>query len=130
MNGKVALDTNAAIAVLNGETSVIKKLKNVVQVLLPLPVVGELIYGALNSQNAEANLSRIEQLIQRSTVLVMGSETASLYARARISLKKKGRPIPENDIWIAASCVEHHVKLITNDNHFQWVEGLVAETAK
>ncbi len=127
MNGKVALDTNAAIAVLNGETAVISKLKNVIQVFLPLPVVGELMYGALNSQHAEANLSRIEQLIQRSTVLVMGSETATLYARTRISLKQKGRPIPENDIWIAASRLEHRVTLITNDNHLQWIEGLTVE---
>lgn len=129
MNGKVALDTNTAIAVLNGETAVINKLNNVIQVFLPLPVVGELIYGALNSQHAEANLSRIEQLIQRGTVLVMGSETASLYARTRISLKQKGRPIPENDIWIAASCLEHHVALMTNDVHFKWIEGLPVEMA-
>ncbi len=72
MNGKVALDTNIAIAVLKGETGVAEKLQNAGRILLPLPVVGELFFGALNSQRAEANLSRIQQLIQRSTILQMG----------------------------------------------------------
>lgn len=127
MSGKVALDTNIAIAVLNGEPTVIDKLQNASQIFLPLPVVGELLFGALNSQRAEANLSRIQQLIQRSTILQMGSETASLYAKTRISLKQRGRPIPENDIWIAASCFEHQAALMKNDTHFKSIEGLVVE---
>lgn len=127
MNGKVALDTNIAIAVLNGEMRVAEKLQNAGRIFLPLPVVGELFFGALNSQRAEANLSRIQQLIQQSTILQMGSETASLYARTRMILRQKGRPIPENDIWIAASCLEHQVALMTNDTHFQSIEGLAVE---
>ncbi|MFY9270499.1 MAG: type II toxin-antitoxin system VapC family toxin [Candidatus Manganitrophaceae bacterium] len=127
MSGKVALDTNIAIAVLNGETVVADKLQNAGQIFLPLPVVGELLFGALNSQRAEANLSRIQQLIRHSTILQMGSETASLYARTRMILKQKGRPIPENDIWIAASCLENQMVLMTNDAHFKWIEELTVE---
>ncbi len=127
MNGNVALDTNIAIAVLKGETGVAEKLQNAGRIFLPLPVVGELFFGALNSQRAEANLSRTQQLIQRSTILQMGSETASLYARTRMTLKQKERPIPENDIRIAASCLEHQVVLMTNDTHFQSIEGLAVE---
>lgn len=127
MSGKVALDTNIAIAALNGEPAVINKLQNLSQIFLPLPVVGELLFGALNSQRAETNLSRIQQLIQRSMILQMGSETASLYAKTRISLKQRGRPIPENDVWIAASCLEHHVVLMTNDTHFKSIEGLAVD---
>ena len=56
MNGKVALDTNVAIATLNGEIGVINKLRNATQVFLPLPVIGELLFGALNSRHAQANL--------------------------------------------------------------------------
>jgi tRNA(fMet)-specific endonuclease VapC len=130
MNGSVALDTNTAIAILNGEKIAIDKLQNRNRIFLPLPVVGELLFGALNSQRAEANLSRIQQLVQRSTILEMRSKTANLYARTRISLKQKGRPIPENDIWIAASCLEHDLTLITNDVHFEWIEGLTVETVR
>jgi tRNA(fMet)-specific endonuclease VapC len=128
MNGKFALDTNIAIAVLNGEPAVVDKLRNAAQVFLPLPVVGELLFGALNSRHFETNLSRIQKLIQRSIVLEMRSETASLYAKTRMSLKQKGRPIPENDVWIAASCLEHRLALMTNDAHFNSVDGLTIET--
>ena len=127
MNGKVAMDTNAAIAALNGETGVINKLRNATQVFLPLPVIGELLFGALNSRHAQTNLQRIEQLIQASSILEMALETASLYARTRMSLKQKGHPLPENDIWIAASCLEHDIILLTNDAHFAWIEGLTVE---
>ena len=128
MNGKVALDTNIAIAVLNAEKDVVEKLRNATQIFLPLPVVGELLFGALNSRHAKRNLPRIQQLIQATITLEMGAETASLYAKTRMSLKQKGRPIPENDIWIAASCLEHGLTLITNDGHFKWVERLAVET--
>ena len=129
MNGKVGLDTNIAIAALNGETGIINKLRDATQVCLPLPVVGELLFGALNSRHVKTNLPRIQRLIQESIVLEMGSETALLYAKIRMSLKQKGRPIPENDIWISASCLEHDITLITNDTHFKWVEGLTVGTA-
>jgi len=127
MNGKVALATNTAIAALNGDTVVVSRIQDADQIFLPLPVIGELLFGALNSQHPEANVSRVNQLIQNSIVLRMGSATATLYARIRISLRQKGRPIPENDIWIAASCLEHEVALVTNDAHFQWIEGLKLE---
>ncbi len=128
MNGKFALDTNIAIAALNGEPAVVDKLRNTTKVFLPLPVVGELLFGALNSRHLETNLLRIQQLIQRSIILEMRSETASLYAKTRMSLKQKGRPIPENDVWIAASCLEHRLVLITSDTHFNSVDGLIIET--
>ena len=45
-------------------------------------------------------------------------------ARLRFALKEKGEPIPENDPWIAALCMEHQVPLVTVDAHFDAVEGL------
>ena len=50
--------------------------------------------------------------------------TATVYARLRLGLKEKGKPIPENDLRIAALCVEHHVPLVTLDRHFDAVDGL------
>ncbi|MEH2160824.1 MAG: PIN domain-containing protein [Nostoc sp.] len=42
-------------------------------------------------------------------------------------LKHKGRPIPENDIWIAAQCLERGWRLATNDEHFSYVDNLIME---
>lgn len=127
MNGNVALDTIAAIAVLNEKNRTKGRFTRWFQVFLPLPVVGELLFGALNSQRSEANLTHLHQLFQRTSILEMGYKTATVYANIRRKLKQKGRPIPENDVWIAASCLEHNLPLITEDVHFKWVEGLLVE---
>lgn len=52
------------------------------------------------------------------------SATAAVYARLRLQLKTKGKPIPENDLWIAASCLEHDVKLAAVDGHFDAIDDL------
>lgn len=46
------------------------------------------------------------------------------FAKVRYYLKKKGNPIPENDIWIAALCLEHDVPLLSNDGHFNNIPEL------
>ena len=127
MNGNVALDTSVAIAVLNEENRTKERFTHWLQVFLPLPVAGELIFGALNSQRSEANLARLHKLFQRTSILEMGYKTATVYANTRRMLKQRGQPIPENDVWIAALCLEHNLPLVTEDVHFKWVEGLLVE---
>jgi tRNA(fMet)-specific endonuclease VapC len=92
--------------------------------LLPAPVVGELQYGALNSRRRAENLAEVERLVGRCRVLDITAMTAAVYARLRLGLKEKGKPIPENDRWIAALCVEYEVPLVTLDVHFDAVDGL------
>lgn len=87
-------------------------------------VVGELRYGALNSRKAEENLAEVERLVARCRVLDVTVATAAVYARLRLELRTKGKPIPENDLWIAASCVEHGLKLAAVDSHFDAIDGL------
>ena len=102
----VALDTNVAIAVLAGQAGNLLS-QPIEQFLLPVPVIGELRYGALNSRRAVENLAEVEMLVARCQVLDITSATAAVYARLRLGLKEKGKPIPENDLWVAALCVEH-----------------------
>jgi tRNA(fMet)-specific endonuclease VapC len=59
--------------------------------------VGELRYGALNSRKADDNLAEVERLVARCHVLDVTATTAEVYARIRLALKTKGKPIPEND---------------------------------
>lgn len=92
--------------------------------MLPVPVVGELRYGALNSRRSAENLAEVERLVSRCRVLDITAATADVYARLRLGLKEKGKPIPENDLWIAALCVEHEVPLVTLDGHFDVIKGL------
>lgn len=120
---RVALDTSVAIDVLAARADV-ALLSNVREHLLPAPVVGELRYGALNSQKAAENLAKVEGLITRCVVLSVTVHTAKVYAELRLALKQKGKPIPENDLWIAALCVEHQVALAALDAHFDAIDDL------
>ncbi|MGV0028097.1 PIN domain-containing protein [Phormidesmis priestleyi] len=96
-------------------------------VVLPLPIVGELLFGAESSARPLQNLTPYLQFIKACTVTPMGRETAEFYSQTRLNLKRKGRPIPENDIWIAAQCLENEWMLATNDEHFAYVDSLGLE---
>jgi tRNA(fMet)-specific endonuclease VapC len=124
VNGSsVALDTSVAIDVLAGRAESLTS-QAIHEFLLPVPVVGELRYGALNSRKADENLAEVERLVARCRVLEITAATAAVYARLRLQLKATGRPIPENDLWIAASCVEHDVRLAAIDGHFDAIGDL------
>jgi len=120
---RVALDTSVAIDVLAAKVDA-RLLSSVNEHLLPSPVVGELRYGALNSSKSAENLARVEALVIRCVVLNVTVATAKVYAELRLALRVKGRPIPENDLWIAALCVEHQVPLAAVDAHFDAIDDL------
>lgn len=123
----IALDTSVAIAVLADPAHILLSRPDAT-FLLPVPVIGELRYGALNSRRSAENLAEVERLVNRCRVLDITATTAVTYARLRIGLKEKGKPIPENDLWIAALCIEHQVKLAAVDGHFDVIDELLRET--
>lgn len=123
----LALDTNVAIALLNDTGDTGEWLRNFDQLALPAIVVGELRFGAMNSHRTDENLERVNNFASAQEVLPVTSATATSYARIRLQLKRKGTPIPDNDLWIAATCIEHDLPLATADAHFESVEGLKVE---
>ena len=120
----IALDTNVAVHVLNDMPAAIQFLSAFAELCLPVPVLGELRYGALNSARSVANIAKVEKLLSRCRPLVADVATAEVYARVRSELKHKGSPIPENDIWIADICLQNDVAVATEDHHFSRVSGL------
>lgn len=124
MRGKVALDTDVAIKFLNGDENIANFLLRHTEIYLPVIVVGELIFGALNSKHTEQNLARHKKLIQRTKILEISETTATIYAKTRLGLKRQGKPIPENDLWIASLCIEHKLPLLSCDKHFKDVDHL------
>jgi tRNA(fMet)-specific endonuclease VapC len=123
----IALDTSVAIALLADPAHILLSRPDAA-FLLPVPVIGELRYGALNSRRSAENLAEVERLVNRCRVLDITATTAVEYARLRLGLKEKGKPIPENDLWIAALCIEHQVKLAAVDGHFDVMDELLRET--
>ncbi len=94
---------------------------------MPVIVLGELHYGARKSTRTEENLIRLEAFTESSNVLPRNATTARIYGATRDALRRKSRPIPENDIWIAAIALQNGLILVSRDSHFEHVEGLRLE---
>jgi tRNA(fMet)-specific endonuclease VapC len=127
MNGKYLLDANLVIALFAGEPAVTKRLREAEEIFIPSIAMGELYYGAHKSSRAEENIARLDDFIAGNVVLSCDTEIARRYGEVKDRLRQKGRPIPENDIWIAAIALEHGLILVTRDVHFNEVEGLKIE---
>ena len=127
MNGRILLDTNIVIALMANDPRVVQEIRARIAVFLAAIVMGELFYGAFRSGRVAANLSTLETLMTSSSILNVDEETARVYGRVKHQLREKGRPIPDNDIWIAALALHHNLTLVKRDSHFDEVEGLRVE---
>lgn len=95
-------------------------------------VVGELLFGFRNGSRYEENILSLRSFLANPNVrlLPVAWDTADLFGSISAGLRKKGRPIPTNDIWIAAHALEANAILLSSDPHFgaiddlSWVEFL------
>jgi tRNA(fMet)-specific endonuclease VapC len=124
MNGRISLDTNIVIRLFKNDPIVTKALDTITTICLPTPVIAELLFAARNSTYQKENLNVYNEFIDACTVLNITRETPNLYSIIRLELKQKGRPIPENDLWIASICKEQNLPLFTGDAHFDTINGL------
>jgi predicted nucleic acid-binding protein len=127
MMKRMALDTNYYSAFKRGLNS---------QLLLPLQsaeyigvstvVLGELLGGFKVGGKSEKNLQELQKFLDSPRVFVneMNEDTAELYSDIFQRLRKKRKPVPSNDMWIAASALQHGLSLLTLDDHFREIEGL------
>lgn len=125
--GRFLLDTNIVIGLFAREASIQQRLAVAGEVFVPSIVIGELYYGARKSMRVTENLARIDEFVASSTVLPCGTATAQQYGEIKNQLRAKGRPIPENDIWIAAIALQYRLTLVARDGHFHEVEGIQIE---
>lgn len=127
MPGRVLLDTTIIIALFNQDQAGMNRLGMVEEVFVPSIAIGELVYGAYKSRRVEQNLETIRMFVQANTILVADAQTAEAYGQIKNRLRERGRPIPENDIWIAAIALQHQLELAARDTHFAEVEGLLLQ---
>jgi tRNA(fMet)-specific endonuclease VapC len=123
-NGRLAVDTNAVIAYREGISEVCTLVNEMDIIFLPVTVLGELLYGAFNSAKPQNNEQAVRKFLAHSVIIPIDDAIATRYAVVRLNLKKAGCPIPENDIWVAATCLELNVPLISSDSHFNNIKGL------
>ena len=125
------LDTNHWSAIQRNDPVVIAHMQSLpeeARIFMPVIVQGELLVG-IELGASEAKRERLQQLYeqvvaQAADVLPITPEIAEWYARIFAQLRRKGKPIPTNDIWIAAIALAHGLILVTSDEHFQHIDGL------
>lgn len=123
---KIALDTNAYSALCRGDERVAGPLRSSEAVYLPMVVIGELLAGFSGGNREIENRDRLGQFLADPNIepLAVTRQTAEHFAGIWNELKIKGRPIPTNDMWIAAHIRQVGAELITFDKHFREISGL------
>lgn len=124
MSGDYILDSNIVIDIFRNDAKTIKRVSQLRTIYIPVIVLGELYYGAQKSSQTPKRTLEIEQLKRRVNLLNVTDKTAEYYGGIKDELRQKGKPIPENDIWIAAIAKETGLPILTRDKHFQEVEGI------
>jgi predicted nucleic acid-binding protein len=123
---RILLDTNAYSALRRGHEFVAEQVRRSEEVLLSAVVAGELLFGFRNGSRYEENARALESFLEDPNVrlLPVTWDTADFFGRISAELRKRGRPIPTNDIWIAAHAMEAGADLVSADPHFGNVDGL------
>ncbi len=124
---KVLLDSNAYSLLMRGHGEVAGLVRRADEILFSAVVVGELMYGFRRGNQFERNVADLRSFLDSpySSFIEVGPITADRYARIAAALRVKGRPIPTNDVWIAAHAMESGADLVSADSHFEHVEGIV-----
>lgn len=123
---KLLLDTNAYTAFMLGNIEVVKQVRTAESIIMSPFVIGELLYGFRSGNRLESNLANLQAFlaniyVQESSVSAL---TADRYSRIAAALRKKGKPLPSNDIWIAAHTLELGAELLSQDKHFAEIDSL------
>lgn len=118
------LDTNGLSAMADGDAKLEPLLRQAAEIAVPVIVLGEYKFGIRQSRNRKLYERWLAEVVANCRVLAVDEGTAEHYAQVRDELKRGGRPIPGNDLWIAALARQHALPLISRDAHFDFVSGL------
>ncbi len=123
---KIVIDTNAFSQLMSGSTRVLDILSEAEVVYISIFVLGELYTGFKGGRKEKSNLDILNKFLGKSSVKILNAtrETAEFFAFVKDNLKRQGKPLPINDIWIAAHTLESGSTLVTFDKHFTDIEGL------
>jgi len=124
---RIAIDTNIYASFKCDDQGVVEVFRDCDFIGVDIAVIAELFSGFSLGSKEKKNRQELEALLNspRVEVLLHDVETADYYALIVKRLKAKGRPIPTNDIWIAANAMKHGLALYSFDNHFEEIEGLL-----
>jgi tRNA(fMet)-specific endonuclease VapC len=124
---KLILDTNAYVGFKLGYSYLVEYIAQADMVLMSPIVLGELMFGFRNGSRFAKNMEELNRFLSHKAVEInpLTEITSDRYSRIAVELKRQGTPLPSNDIWIAAQTMETGAELVTMDNHFDKISGLV-----
>lgn len=123
----ILLDTNAYAAFKQGQPEAVEIVRRATRLLINAVVLGELLAGFAAGTREAKNRAELQQFLASPRVTLVGIDdhTADYYAAVYKALRGKGRPIPTNDMWIAATALQHGAALFSVDAHFDQIDGVV-----
>lgn len=124
----VLLDTNAYAAFKRKEAAFLEVIQHAESIIMSPIVLGELLAGFDGGSKAQQNKIELQKFLESSRVIVCSvtQDTSQFFSQVYYALKIKGKPIPTNDMWIAAQALEHGCVVCTHDKHFSFIDGLIS----
>jgi tRNA(fMet)-specific endonuclease VapC len=124
---RILIDTNIYSYALRGVVDVVEEVRGADEIGICAISIGELLSGFKQSTREKENRKELEMFLDspRVRLLTITADTGDFYAEIVSHLKKIGRPIPTNDIWIGAAALQYGYKLYSKDKHFKSISGLV-----
>ena len=126
---RLIIDTNIYSHALVGTPDVVDALRTANKIFICMISIGELLSGFKGGSRENENRKELAIFLDapRVRILSIDEETAEFYAEILNNLRKVGRPIPTNDIWIGAVALQHGLKLYSKDHHFSFIPGLLVK---
>lgn len=128
IGNKLLLDTNIIIEVFDGNKDIADKIDKLSQFYVPSIVLGELYTGINRVTNKSKHLKKLTDFLKLCIVLDVDATTAQHYGTIMAALYKKGKPLPLNDVWIAAIALQHELTVVSRDKHFNEIDGMKVKT--
>ncbi len=123
---KIAIDSNRYTDLCRGLPEVVEVIEGAAEIYMPLIVVAEQRAGFAHGANREKNERTLTKFLNNEAVFVLtpDEQTTFFYADLYAYLRKKGKPIPTNDLWIAALVLQHGLVLFDRDRDFDHLPQL------
>ena len=118
------LDTSIIVDIFIGEQEIIEKTSRLRELYIPSIVLGELYVGVNRAANKTKHLKKLNEFLESCKIVDVNRETAEYYGSIMADLYKKGKPIPTNDVWIAAVAQQHNCIVVTRDKHFKEIKDI------